>query len=167
MDSEATDHFVPATYQGTTHHETFSSSITVGCASGSTMQSKATNSLVLSNLPSSARTYHKFDEVHLPLVSVPKLCTHGCTVNFGHTTVTVTKDGEHLLTGTKDLQLSLYIVPLHNNNCPLLPPVHALKCTATAATVFDIDRTAQQIAFLHASAGYPIRHIFLHMGHFP
>ena len=94
LDSGATDHFVPTTYYGTNHKDTTTNGITVGCANGSTMQSKATDCLALHNLPLTAQTCHKFDEeVHLPLVSVPKLCAHGCKVQFGPATVDVTNNG--------------------------------------------------------------------------
>ena len=74
----------------------------LGCANGSTIQSKVTYCLALSKLPSKARMCHKFVEVNLPLVLVPKLCTHGCIVNFGHNMITGTKDGEHQLINTRD-----------------------------------------------------------------
>ena len=65
------------------------------------MQATATDCLNLRNLPREARTCHKFDKFHLPLVSVPKLCAHCCTVHFGPATVNVTKNGQVILTGTK------------------------------------------------------------------
>ena len=88
--------------------------ITVGCANGSTMQSKATDCLALCNLPPTARTCHKFYEAHLPLLSVPKLCVYGCKVQFGPTTVNVTNNEQFVLTGTKDPTRNLYTVPLHD-----------------------------------------------------
>ena len=78
------------------------------------MQSKATDCLDLSNLPREAHTYHKLEEVHLPLVSVPKLCAHGCTVNFAPAAVHVTKNGQVILAGTKDPACNLYMVLLPN-----------------------------------------------------
>ena len=79
--------------------------VTVGCANDNTMQATVTDCLNLRDLPCEARTCHKLDKVNLPLVSVPKLCAHGCTVHFGPATVQVTKNGQVILTGTKDPRL--------------------------------------------------------------
>ena len=78
------------------------------------MQAKATYCLNLGDLPQEARTCHKFDEVHLPLVSVPKLCAHGCTAHFSPTTMHVNKNGQVILSRTKDPARNLYMVPLHD-----------------------------------------------------
>ena len=97
LDSGTTDHSVPTHYHGTNHQDT-TNGVTVGCADGSTMQATATDCLDLSNLPREARTCHKFNKVHLPLVSVPKLCAHGCTVHFGPATMHVTKNEQVIKT---------------------------------------------------------------------
>eukprot|EP00536_Pseudo-nitzschia_multiseries_P018879 jgi/Psemu1/57773/gm1.57773_g len=88
LDSAATDHFVPTTYQGGAHQD-IPGALTVGCANGSKMLSTATDLLDLPRLPLEARGCHKFDEVELPLVSVPKLCITGCHVEFSKDDVTV------------------------------------------------------------------------------
>ena len=90
LDSGSTDHFVPTTYHGTNHHDT-TNGVTVGCANDSTIQSKATDCLDLGNLPREASTSHKFEDVHLPFISVPKLCAHSCTFHFGPAAVDITK----------------------------------------------------------------------------
>ena len=125
------------------------------------MQSKATDCLDLGNLPRKARTCHKFEEVHLPLVSVPKLCAHGCTVHFGPLAVHVTKNGQVILLGTKYPARNLNMVLLHDTmkNQPHCPHI---VLHATAANVYDLTRTMQQLAFLHASTGYPTRTTFFH-----
>ena len=129
---------------------------------GSTIQSKATDCLVLNSLPDNARACHKFDEVHLPLISVPTICAHGCKVNFGPTTVTVTQDGQQLLTGTRDPKHNLHMVLLHDSAHPLLTSVHShSNYMATATTAYEITRTAQQIVFLHANVRYPTGRTFL------
>ena len=79
LDSGATDHFVPTTYHGT-NHKYATTGMTVEYANGNAMQSKATDCLALSNLPSTAQTCYKVDEVDLPLVSITKLCAHVCKV---------------------------------------------------------------------------------------
>ena len=76
------------------------------------MQAKAADCLNLSNLPHEARTCHKFDEVYLPLVSVPKLCAHGYIIHFDPATVHVTKNGQVILSRIKDPTHNM--VPLHD-----------------------------------------------------
>ena len=162
------NHFVNTIYYATNHQHT-TNGVTVGCANGSTMQSKATDCLDPGNLPIPARTCHKFKEVHLPLVSVPKLCAHGCKVHFGPTAIHITKNEQVLLSGTKDPTHNLCMVPLHDTmtgwpRCPhIVPP-------ATAANAYNLTRTTQQLAFLYASTGYPTRTTFLraiHCNYFP
>ena len=100
IDSAAIDHFMPATYIGDNHHPT-KHGIRVGCANGSEMQATATDILSLPQLPIAARGCHKFNEISLPLISVPKLCQAGCQVNFGTNKVDITTSNEtHLMTGT-------------------------------------------------------------------
>ena len=125
------------------------------------MKATATDSLTLSQLPTKARTCHKFDEIHLPLVSVPKLCANGCTVHFGDTTVNVTKDGQVILTGTKDPTRNLYMVPLRDGIGPPTPRFPLTGPSTTATNAYTIPSTVQQLAFLHACAGYPTRTTFL------
>ena len=81
IDSGATDHFMPATYHGT-NHTPVQEGIKVGCANGSFMQAIATDVLALPQLPPQARTCHKFNDIRIPPISVPKLCEAGCTVDF-------------------------------------------------------------------------------------
>eukprot|EP00536_Pseudo-nitzschia_multiseries_P016932 jgi/Psemu1/48510/gm1.48510_g len=92
LDSAATDHFVPTAYQGGAHQDT-PGALTVGCANGSKMLSTATDLLDLPRLPLEAQGCHKFDEVELPLVSVPKLCRTGCHVEFSKDDVTESVHG--------------------------------------------------------------------------
>ena len=124
------------------------------------MQSQATDCLNLGNLPTKAQPCHKFEEVHLHLVSVPKLCAHGCKIHFGPTAVHVTKNEKLILTGTKDPTCNLYMVPLHDSmkGRPRRPNIVP---NVTAANAYDLTRTTQQLAFLHASAGYHTRTTFL------
>ena len=159
LDSGTTDHFVPTNYHGTNHQDT-TNGVTVGCANGSTMQFKATDCLDLGNLPCEACTCHKFEEVHLPLALVPKLCAHGCTVHFGPAAVHVTKNGQVILSGTKDPARNLHMVPLQDT-IKSQPRHPNIVTSATAANAYDLTRTTQQLAFLHASAGYPTRTTFL------
>eukprot|EP00532_Pseudo-nitzschia_australis_P007412 CAMPEP_0168164686 /NCGR_PEP_ID=MMETSP0139_2-20121125/1074_1 /TAXON_ID=44445 /ORGANISM="Pseudo-nitzschia australis, Strain 10249 10 AB" /LENGTH=122 /DNA_ID=CAMNT_0008081729 /DNA_START=152 /DNA_END=517 /DNA_ORIENTATION=- len=117
IDSAATDHFMPATYTGCCNPQPFTDSITVGCANGTHMQATATDVLAIPQLPTAARSCHKFKDMHIPLISVPKLCQAGCKVNFSKDKVDVTSSsGEHLhLTGLRDITRNLYTVPIPNN----------------------------------------------------
>eukprot|EP00536_Pseudo-nitzschia_multiseries_P015490 jgi/Psemu1/42781/gm1.42781_g len=122
LHSAATDHFVPSTYQGGAHQDTLGA-LTVGCANGSTMLSTATYLLDLPRLPLEARRCHKFDEVELPLVLVPKLCSNGCHVEFSNDDVAVISPTQQIiLTGQRDPLRNLYMVPLHQ---PAPPKVKA------------------------------------------
>eukprot|EP00536_Pseudo-nitzschia_multiseries_P006868 jgi/Psemu1/16321/gm1.16321_g len=81
------------------------------------MLSTATDLLDLPRLPLEARGCHKFDEVELPLVSVPKLCSTGCHVEFSKDDVTVIGPTQHvILTGQRDPLRNLYMVPLHQSD---------------------------------------------------
>eukprot|EP00536_Pseudo-nitzschia_multiseries_P005850 jgi/Psemu1/13780/gm1.13780_g len=57
LDSAATDHFVPTTYQGGAHQDK-PGALTVGCANGSKMLTTATDLLDLPRLPLEARGCH-------------------------------------------------------------------------------------------------------------
>ena len=139
LGSDTTGHFVPTLYHGTNHQET-TDGVTVGCANGSTMQATETDCLNLRDLPREARPCHKFDEVHLPFVSVPKLCAHGCIVHFGPTTAHVTKNGQVILSGTKDPACNLYMVPLHDT-MKSHPHRPSIVPQATAANAYDLTRS--------------------------
>eukprot|EP00536_Pseudo-nitzschia_multiseries_P017617 jgi/Psemu1/51768/gm1.51768_g len=132
LDLAATNHFVPSTYQGGAHQDT-PGALMVGCANGSKMRSTATDLLDLPRLPLKARGCHKFNEVELPLVSVPKLCSTGCHVEFSKDNVTVIGPTQQvILTGQRDPLRNLYMVPLHQPDPP--------KGTAKSPRVTDPPR---------------------------
>eukprot|EP00536_Pseudo-nitzschia_multiseries_P014179 jgi/Psemu1/37769/gm1.37769_g len=109
LDLAATDHFVPSTYQEGAHQDTLGA-LTVGCANGSTMQSTATDLLDLPRLPLEARGCHKFNEMELPLVSVPKLCSNRCQVQFSRDSVAVIGPTKNvILKGQRDPLRNLYM----------------------------------------------------------
>jgi len=82
-------------------------------ANRSEIQATATNKLALPQLPLAARGCHKFKEISLPLISVPKLCQAGCHVNFSTDKVDVTtKHGKHKMTGVMDPTRNLYLFPI-------------------------------------------------------
>mmetsp|Transcript_1703 Transcript_1703/g.3400 ORF Transcript_1703/g.3400 Transcript_1703/m.3400 type:complete len:122 (+) Transcript_1703:409-774(+) len=84
INSAATDPFMPDTYTGDAATPT-QNGIIVDYANGSHMQATVTNVLVIPELPKSARGGHKFKDIHLPLISVTKLCQAGCKVQFSKT----------------------------------------------------------------------------------
>jgi hypothetical protein len=77
LDSGATDHFMPTHYQGA-NHKSVLDGVRVACANNSIMIARATDTLDMPGLPTSARNCHKFDEISTPLVSVGKICDGGC-----------------------------------------------------------------------------------------
>ena len=66
VDSGATDHFMPTHFQGTNHCSVLDG-IRVACANNSIMIARATDTLDMPGLPTSARDCHKFDEISTPL----------------------------------------------------------------------------------------------------
>ena len=67
------------------------------------MHATTTDTLDLPQLSVEARGCHKYKDINLPLISVPKLCQAGCKVNFHQGTVTI-KDtsGTELHTDERD-----------------------------------------------------------------
>eukprot|EP00536_Pseudo-nitzschia_multiseries_P011447 jgi/Psemu1/28910/gm1.28910_g len=93
LDLAATDHFVPSTYQGGAHQDT---------PGALTQQTCWT-------YPSSP-SRHAGNEVELPLVSVLKLCSNGCHVEFSKDDVTVIGPTQQvILTGQRDPLRNLYM----------------------------------------------------------
>eukprot|EP00536_Pseudo-nitzschia_multiseries_P009617 jgi/Psemu1/23703/gm1.23703_g len=170
LDSAATDHFLPASYIGGNPQCT-NQGIRIGCANGGTMVSVGTDLLDLPKLPIEARGCHKFREVDVPLVSVPKRCQHRCSVNFDQMRATITNPaGATVLIGPKDPSRKLYIVPLHQPTDPrgTLPPRVSLwaligsprvvLCTTAAAhNAYEIQLAKQLITYLHVAAGFPVQ----------
>ena len=73
VDSAATDHYLPSLYEGDDEN-LLQRGLAVGTANGGTMYSVASDVLKLCHLPLDARRCHKFAEIHLPLISVGKIC---------------------------------------------------------------------------------------------
>ena len=157
IDSGATDHFMPATYRGT-NHTPVQQGIRVGCANGSYMQAVATDALALPQLPRQARACHKFNDIRIPLISVPKLCEAGCTVDFQHDTVTITnKQGAPLVTGRRDPYRNLYMIDIPTGT-PSPPIANVMASAGNAYTIRPMKKVMQ---YLHATAGFPPLKIFI------
>ena len=116
LDSGATSHLFPISYEGTNHQTTkLGNYILVQCANDTTITSVATNRLNLQSLPVAARECHKFDHMPTPLISVKTFCENNLDVLFKRDTVTVTvtnADGNTVLEGALDPTTDLYMVSL-------------------------------------------------------
>ena len=112
---------MPATYRGT-NHTPVQRGIRVGCANGFYMRAVATDILALPQLPKQARSCHKFTDISIPLISVPKLCEAGCAVDFQQDKVTINnKQGTTLVTGCRDSLWNLYMIDIPSGTpIPLL-----------------------------------------------
>ena len=72
VDSGASSKFYPSDYVGEKHDPTVAT-IWVGCANKEVINSLATDIICFNNLPLAAKKCHKFEEIWLPLLSVPQL----------------------------------------------------------------------------------------------
>ena len=128
------------------------------------MRAVATDKLNLKALPDGARDCHKFEDITLPLVSVPKLCDNNMKVVFTKTTVTVTNaNGDIVLEGHRDPSNNLYMAALEDT-----PRQNRTKSKTiddpivhTAANVYEIKTVPALIAYLHAAAGFPAKETWL------
>eukprot|EP00536_Pseudo-nitzschia_multiseries_P003593 jgi/Psemu1/8153/gm1.8153_g len=121
---------------------------------------------------------HKFTEGDLPLVSVVKLCVHGCKVTFTNNIVKVHGPAKNtILEGVGDPLMNLYMVPLHSESTllappcapPRVPPIIPTLCAPTRAPppihlmtprpakYPRIQAVPKLINFYHAVAGYPTK----------
>eukprot|EP00536_Pseudo-nitzschia_multiseries_P015898 jgi/Psemu1/219480/e_gw1.977.8.1 len=125
--------------------------------------------------------------MELPLVSVPKLCSAGCHVEFSKDDVTVLGPTQHvILTGLRDPLRNLYMVPLHQTDkretakSPRVtdPPQNENERSATSSTIqnnnneneysihtgagaYQIQAIPKLIQFYHAAAGYPTKEMWI------
>jgi hypothetical protein len=78
-----------------------------------TIQSSHTCNLLLTDLPPQAREAHILPGlVHNSLISVGQLCDNECSVTFTQDQVTVSKNGKHLMYGSRDPKSRLWRVNL-------------------------------------------------------
>mmetsp|Transcript_5795 Transcript_5795/g.12600 ORF Transcript_5795/g.12600 Transcript_5795/m.12600 type:complete len:247 (-) Transcript_5795:639-1379(-) len=150
IDSGATDHFMPVTYRGTAHTPV-QRGIRVGCANGSYMRAVATDTLALPQLPKQARSYHKFNNISIPLIFVPKICEAGCTLDFQQDKVTINnKQRTTLVTGRRDPFWNLYMIDIPSETpAPLL-----VKTVARAGNAYTSRPMKKVMQYLHATAGF-------------
>jgi hypothetical protein len=80
---------------------------------GTEIQSSHTCNLLLTDLPPQARQAHILPGlVHNSLISVGQLCDNECSVTFTQDQVTVSKNGKHLMYGSRDPKSRLWRVNL-------------------------------------------------------
>eukprot|EP00532_Pseudo-nitzschia_australis_P000442 CAMPEP_0168189478 /NCGR_PEP_ID=MMETSP0139_2-20121125/16376_1 /TAXON_ID=44445 /ORGANISM="Pseudo-nitzschia australis, Strain 10249 10 AB" /LENGTH=177 /DNA_ID=CAMNT_0008112333 /DNA_START=527 /DNA_END=1056 /DNA_ORIENTATION=- len=117
------------------------------------MQATARDILAIPELPESARGCHKFKDIHLPLISVPKLCRAGCKVQFSKTKVDVTSQSrQHLITGILDPMRNLYMFPIPD--CTPVPAAMPGPQAHTAHNAYAIKSTRTLLQYLHATANF-------------
>jgi hypothetical protein len=118
---------------------------------GNVMVSTHIAELDLPTVPNAARTVHIFPDMQgsLPLLSIGKLCDHGCIAIYEKDTVNILKDKKIILQGKRDFSTGLWFIDLNKNN----QPTHHF---ASASTIVHNDiNTAQRVAFFHAALGSP------------
>ena len=181
IDSGTSSHFYPTTYEGARHGPT-AATIRVGCANKGVMKSLAEDIIYFDKLPLAAKKYHKFNEIWLPLFSVPQLCKVKLTVTFKGETVDVSdNDGNILITGFLDPVKGLFLVPINNHateqrvkhretsgftstarQCDetdydgVVQPILLTAEEHTAANAYRITNIPVLISYLHARAGFPV-----------
>jgi hypothetical protein len=87
--------------------------LNVNMPNGTTIQSSHTCNLLLTRLPPQARQAHILPGmVHNSLILVGQLCDNGCSVTLTHDQVTVTKNKECVMRGSRDPKSRLWRVDL-------------------------------------------------------
>ena len=140
MDSGATTHCLPYSYQGGAHQDVHpTNSIGVVCANNSIINSAATDMLDLKQLPRESCVSNKFHKIQVPLVSVKRLCDSDLEVHFKGKQVTVTDHlGTTVLAGVLDPKTELYMIHLHDHK--LVPDADTLPGGASQ----DLNQSRKQ-----------------------
>jgi hypothetical protein len=87
--------------------------LNVNIPNSTTIQSSHTCSLLLTGLPPQERKAHILTVlVHNSLISMGQLCDNGCTITIAHDQVTVTKNKECVMRGSRDPKSRLWRVDL-------------------------------------------------------
>jgi hypothetical protein len=159
IDSGATGHFFKIS-SNLLRIKPTTNDIAVSLPDGAHIKSTHTCILPVPGLPVSACRAHIFPSLKShSLLSIGKLCDHGCKAVFTHTGVTLTLDDLVLLTGTiSDATNGLWTLdpvrqsttPLAASSTPITGSVNAMFHTTLAH-----DTIANRIAFYHASLFSP------------
>jgi hypothetical protein len=87
--------------------------LNVNMPNSTTIQSSHPCNFLLTGLPPQARQAHILPGlVHNSLISVGKLCDNGCSITFTHYQVTVTKNKECVMRGSREPKSRLWRVNL-------------------------------------------------------
>jgi len=122
------------------------------------MQATHTAELDLPNLPAAARTAHIFPDLGTTsLLSVGQLCDANCTATFTNTEVTITHDGNKIITGKCTKDSNLWQVTLnHEKQKPSTKPdttMHTIE--QSAHNVNHTQKAAEIVAFAHGALFSP------------
>jgi hypothetical protein len=116
---------------------------------GTTIQSSHTCNLLLTGLPPQARQAHILPGlVHNSLISVGQLCDNRCTVTFTHDQVTVTKNKECVMRGSRDPKSRLWRVYLKQKL-----EKHEIQCNHA----HNNNNQKDLINYLHAACFSPVK----------
>jgi hypothetical protein len=112
LDSGCTSNFLSATAPCNNEQEAHVP-LSVNMPNGTTIQSSHTCELLLADLPPQARNAHILPGlVHNSLISVGQLCDSGCNVTFTQEQVTVSRDRQCVMYGSRDPRSRLWRVYL-------------------------------------------------------
>ena len=117
LDSGASSHFLIV---GTPllHKQETANPVTVTVANGQSVRSTHEGALDVPGLPKQARYAHVIPGIKHSLLSIVRLCNHGCEVNFGKwgISVEVRYNGKVVMKGRKSTINGLWYVPITNIN---------------------------------------------------
>ena len=99
-----------------------------------------TATLPLNTLPAIARETYVVPGMNKNLLSIGKICDADCTAIFTKNTVTIHKNDQVLLEGTRNPTHGLWEVPLPHNQCNM---------------TYHSKNTRDMIKFMHAALGSP------------
>ena len=169
VDTGASDHYF-TTAAHVQHINTTPPPVTICTATGKIKTFTATAQFDLpGSLPPEACTGHIIPGFTNNLVSLGKLCDNGCTAIIDKHTVTV-KDhaGQPILHGRREpARARLWQVNIAPRPLPVSLPAPSVRHTASlamapyaptrTARVYDLPSTPALVAYLHATAGFPVR----------
>jgi hypothetical protein len=116
---------------------------------GTTIQSSHTCKLLLTDLPHQSRQAHILPGlVHNSLISVGQLCDKECSVTFSQDQVTVSRNGKHMMYGSRDPRSRLWQVNVKQRMKPEI-----VLCNHA----HDNNNKKDLINFLHAACFSPVK----------
>ena len=127
-----------------------------------TIQAQATDIMKYPSLPMGARRCDKFkdDEMADPLVSVPQLAEHGCTIVMNDKCgIIYNQDNTPVLIAPYDRERRAYLVPLQENANPkLMTDIEGFTpMRHRAQSAYEVQAIPELINYYHGAAGYPVK----------